>query len=1032
MTRQIDILINVRTSGTSSLNGLGQKLTDASGGATKGAKGFDLAGKALSGLGKLAAGFTMAAAAGEIARFANESVQAFSQFDKGVREIFTLLPGVTDAAKREIEAQVLDMSAAIGRTSGEVTTALYESLAANVPADNVFEFLKVASDAAKGGVTDLNVVVDGLTSVINSYGLEVADATQVSDILFQTVKFGKVRFSELATNLSTVVPVAAALGIPLEEIGALLATITAQGTNTGVAATQIRSALLDLSKGGGVAAEAFKRLSGQSFQDFIASGGTVQEAMMVLAAEADRTGVNLTDFFGRIEGGQAALQATGRAAELYNSIFAEVTNSTGSTAAAAGEFAGSLASQQAVLDSTTEKLKVLVGQALAPAKEAFIGLKLAIVEGAVAIAASGNTTEIIMGQIAEAAIDPQDEMKKLAAAYLEAQAAIDDAPLVGLTEALGFTNIADDLQQQLKDLTLAGIELETGLTQPALRADELYTALRRVYGSSVEMEAGVISVNGAVLGFATDLYATAEAAQLAADAQRRAASEQQDTANRAARASQYSAEARQAALAVEINAANESFDAAKLNALGLNQVADAQAIVAAGADDMADAVDGGAEAMTLAAQAAIDRAAMLQLAAAGERELTYTTQASVTAGKLAAEATIEQADADRIAGEALDEHTRKIAGYYTAALQARDGTGFFNESLADLGTSTVYSSNLTAEQSAQLGALRAEYDKVTGKLYEYQIGTEGILLSEEERAEKMGELATQAAALESAMQPLNDVGGEYSQVTTEATINTGAVSNALLDAALASGANRDEMALLGVTLGVVSQEQAEAALKAAILQEKLDGIAKAFAGDKITAEQAAKAMQDAITEVQNLDLAIDPATNSVYDIATAHTNLALQAEEAGDRVGDLTTKLFGIPPTTEASVTVNTSEAEGRLSSLEARLLQLGSGGAPGTASGGYQNGPDLPGRAAGGPVVTGQTYNVGERTGGGAEMYQSPNYNQLLNGGLFTPPENGQIIPAGRANQYNNTANFNISGAADLATLTWAYMLMGRQHRRL
>ena len=320
------------------------------------------------------------------------------------------------------------------------------------------------------------------------------------------------------------------------------------------------------------------------------------------------------------------------------------------------------------------------------------------------------------------------------------------------------------------------------------------------------MEAGVISVNGAVLGFATDLYATAEAAQLAADAQRRAASEQQDTANRAARASQYSAEARQAALAVEINAANESFDAAKLNALGLNQVADAQAIVAAGADDMADAVDGGAESMTLAAQAAIDRAAMLQLAAAGERELTYTTQASVTAGKLAAETKIEQAEADRLASEALDEHTRKIAGYYTAALQARDGTGFFNESLANLGTSTVYSSNLTAEQSAQLGALRAEYDKVTGKLYEYQIGTEGILLSEEERAEKMGELATQAAALESAMQPLNDVGGEYSQVTTEATINTGAVSNALLDAAQAAGASDTSLALLGVTLGVVSQE----------------------------------------------------------------------------------------------------------------------------------------------------------------------------------------------------------------------------------
>jgi len=329
--------------------------------------------------------------------------------------------------------------------------------------------------------------------------------------------------------------------------------------------------------------------------------------------------------------------------------------------------------------------------------------------------------------------------------------------------------------------------------------------------------------------------------------------------------------------------------------------------------------------------------------------------------------------------------------------------------------------------------LRTEYEKVTGKLYEYQIGTKGITLSEEERAEKMGELTAQASALEAAMQPLNEVGGEYSQVTTEATINTGAVSNALLEAAASAGASDTSLALLGVTLGVVSQEQAEAALKAAILQQKLDGIAAAFTAGNLTAQGAAEAMQAAITEVQNLDLAIDPATNSVYDIATANTNLALQAEEAGDRVGDLTTKLFGIPAATDTTVNVNTSEAESRIEILRQKLLDLGqNGGQPATAPGGYQQGPDFPGRAAGGPVVTGQTYNTGERTGGGPELYQSPNSSAMLNGGLFTPPESGEIIPAGRANQYNNTANFNISGAADLATLTWAYMKMGRSARRL
>ncbi|WP_258019569.1 hypothetical protein, partial [Brachyspira hampsonii] len=67
-----------------------------------------------------------------------------------------------------------------------------------------------------------------------------------------------------------------------EDIGAAIAVMTAQGTPTSVATTQIRQALVELNDEGSITDIAFREIAGKSFKEFIEQGGSLQEALKCL------------------------------------------------------------------------------------------------------------------------------------------------------------------------------------------------------------------------------------------------------------------------------------------------------------------------------------------------------------------------------------------------------------------------------------------------------------------------------------------------------------------------------------------------------------------------------------------------------------------------------------------------------------------------------------------------------------------------------------------------------------------------------
>ena len=152
-----------------------------------------------------------------------------------------------------------------------------------------------------------------------------------SDVHFTTVRLGKTDLQELSSSLSQVTPLAAAAGVGIDQVGAAIATLTAGGTQTSVATTQLRQMFSELGKDTTVVAQAFKTVSGQSFPEFIKSGKTVEDALSLLNDYADEAGTTINNLFGSVEAGSAALVLTGSGADMFSSSLEQMAESAGAT-----------------------------------------------------------------------------------------------------------------------------------------------------------------------------------------------------------------------------------------------------------------------------------------------------------------------------------------------------------------------------------------------------------------------------------------------------------------------------------------------------------------------------------------------------------------------------------------------------------------------------------------------------------------------------------------------------------------------------
>jgi TP901 family phage tail tape measure protein len=320
-----------------------------------------LAPAAIIGLGALAVG-------------ANKAVTDANGLAIGLREVVTLTGDTGDAASAtfgEFQTLVAGLSKEFGIAQGVLTGGLYQAISAGVPKDNVLEFMQVASQAAIAGVTDVETAVDGLTTIINAFGLDTAETQAVADSMFAAVKGGKTTFEELSASLFNVGPAAAAAGVSFEEVNAAIATMTAAGVPTAQATTQIRAAMVGLQKPSKELDAIFQALGYDSAQLAIESEG-LGFALDAVKDASNGSNGQLQTLLGSVEAVSAVNILAGTGAGKFADELERQNDAAGSVQDAFDEIDKSrVLERQAV---AFQNMGIAIGNVLIPVMEVLVPL----------------------------------------------------------------------------------------------------------------------------------------------------------------------------------------------------------------------------------------------------------------------------------------------------------------------------------------------------------------------------------------------------------------------------------------------------------------------------------------------------------------------------------------------------------------------------------------------------------------------------------------------------------------------------------
>jgi len=269
------------------------------------------------------AGNMMTKAAEAVASLGREALHAGMSFEASMAKVSTLFTG-TDEEFGQLSNTILELSSATGLAADELAEAAYSALSASVPAEDLGTILDKSAKLAAAGFTDVDTALSATAKTMNAYGVTGEEAIdKVQKVLIQTQNLGITTVGELGASLAQVTPTAAAFGVSFEQVGASLAVMTAQGTPTAQATTQLNSLIAELGKSGTTAAKNLakaaegSKYAGMSFLEMMDAGATLDEVLGMMQASADESGVSMVDMFSSIEAGKAAMSIFTQEGEVF-------------------------------------------------------------------------------------------------------------------------------------------------------------------------------------------------------------------------------------------------------------------------------------------------------------------------------------------------------------------------------------------------------------------------------------------------------------------------------------------------------------------------------------------------------------------------------------------------------------------------------------------------------------------------------------------------------------------------------------------
>lgn len=265
-------------------------------------------------------GFLVAAGVGKMI---SDTINNGMDFETSMAKVKTLFSGTSEEFDT-LSKGIKNLSSSTGVSAQTLAEAAYSAESASVPMANMMDMLEGASKLSVAGFTDVDTALSATAKTMNAYGLVTDDAAEtaknmemVQRVLIQTQNKGITTVGELGQTLASVTPTASSFGVSFEQVGAALAGMTAQGTGTAEATTQLNNLISELGKNGTIASKNLGKAAegsqwaGMSFKEMMENGADLNDVMQLMSGYADANGLSIVDMFGSINAGKGALSILG-------------------------------------------------------------------------------------------------------------------------------------------------------------------------------------------------------------------------------------------------------------------------------------------------------------------------------------------------------------------------------------------------------------------------------------------------------------------------------------------------------------------------------------------------------------------------------------------------------------------------------------------------------------------------------------------------------------------------------------------------
>lgn len=290
----------------------------------------------------------------------------------------------------------------------ELARGLYTVISADVPEAEWMEVLETAARSSVGALADLGEIVSVTGTLVKNYGLSWKEAGDIQDKIQLTAKVGETTFSEMAAALPRVSASASTLGVSIDELMGVFASLTGVSGDTAEVSTQLAAVLNALVKPAGEATAMAERMGIQFDAASVKAAGGFSAFIKQLDGEvtafAAKSGMLRESIYGTLFGRAEALRAliplTGELAEKYERDTASMASASGTLAGAFDEMSKTVASKaqlaQNNIDAMFDGVAEATGGAVVYVK-AFGGTLSAV---ATTVVMTGTAAKMLAGAIA--------------------------------------------------------------------------------------------------------------------------------------------------------------------------------------------------------------------------------------------------------------------------------------------------------------------------------------------------------------------------------------------------------------------------------------------------------------------------------------------------------------------------------------------------------------------------------------------------------------------------------------------------------